>query len=392
MKKIIPVFILILVLLFFLKFSIYSENGSDSRIRFSGNVEIDEVNLSFRIPGVLSKRNFSEGDFINKGDLLAELDADEVKIQVDKAMAQLSIERATLAELEAGARIEDRIQAAAEVQRAKIQLQQLENGPRHQEVRSARENLAGAKARLDSSTASLQKALKDEKRYSNLFSAGAIGEREYINYLTIYKTALENQKSAQASYNSAKNQLNLMEEGTRSEEIDKARQSLKIVEAKYESLKNGSRKEQLDRGKARVMLASASLDAAMLNESYLSLSSPMDGVVLSEGAEIGEYMIPGKTVLSVGNLDNVWMRGYVNETKIGHVKLGQKVAVFCDTFPGEKFEGQITFISSQSEFTPKSVQTSEERVKLVYRVKVNLNNAERKFKPGMPVDGELEIE
>jgi HlyD family secretion protein len=116
------------------------------------------------------------------------------------------------------------------------------------------------------------------------------------------------------------------------------------------------------------------------------LASPLTGVVLSHNIEPGEYVSPGTPVVTVAELARVWVRAYVNQTDLGRIRLGQKVAVRTDTFPEKTYEGTVGFIASEAEFTPKTVQTVKERVKLVFRVKVDLANPNDELKPGMPAD------
>lgn len=120
--------------------------------------------------------------------------------------------------------------------------------------------------------------------------------------------------------------------------------------------------------------------------------SPLSGWVLSKNAEPGEYLAPGTPVVTVGNLNQVWLRAYISESDLGRVKVGQHVRVTADTFPGKVYKGKISFISPQAEFTPKNVQTEKERVKLVYRVKVDIPNPEMELKPGMPADAEIQLD
>jgi HlyD family secretion protein len=122
---------------------------------------------------------------------------------------------------------------------------------------------------------------------------------------------------------------------------------------------------------------------------YATLVSPLSGVVLSKNVEPGEYVAAGTPVITVGELVNPWLRAYINETDLGRVKVGQRVYVTTDTYPGKRYEGRISFIASQAEFTPKNVQTEKERVKLVYRVKVDIPNPHMELKPGMPADAEI---
>ncbi|MBA4386783.1 MAG: hemolysin secretion protein D [Verrucomicrobia bacterium] len=140
---------------------------------------------------------------------------------------------------------------------------------------------------------------------------------------------------------------------------------------------------------ANVKQAEASAALARTRLAYATLRTPVKGVVLSKSIEPGEHVVPGTPVVSVADLSTVWLRAYIAETELGRVKLGGAVRVTTDTYPGRIYEGQVAFISSQAEFTPKSVQTPKERVKLVYRIKVDLRNPDQELKPGMPADAEI---
>jgi HlyD family secretion protein len=122
------------------------------------------------------------------------------------------------------------------------------------------------------------------------------------------------------------------------------------------------------------------------------VSSPVDGVVLVKAADVGEVLAPGTTVVTVGDIDHPWLRGYVNETDLGKIKLGAKAKVTTDSYPGKVYQGRVTFISSEAEFTPKQIQTEQERVKLVYRIKIEMDNPRRELKENMPADAEIVLD
>src|SRR5262249_40549862 len=117
--------------------------------------------------------------------------------------------------------------------------------------------------------------------------------------------------------------------------------------------------------------------------------SPCDGVVLVKAADVGEVLAPGTSIVTIGDIDHPWLRGYINETDLGRVKIGSRVKVTSDSYPGKAYNGHVSFISSQAEFTPKQIQTQQERVKLVYRVKIEVENPNRELKSNMPVDAEI---
>ncbi|MCX5909933.1 MAG: efflux RND transporter periplasmic adaptor subunit [Deltaproteobacteria bacterium] len=124
---------------------------------------------------------------------------------------------------------------------------------------------------------------------------------------------------------------------------------------------------------------------------YSQLYAPIPGVVLVKNSEAGEFVVPGGTVITLGDLERPWLKAFINEIDLGRIKLGQKVSVTTDSYPDKVYPGKITFISSEAEFTPKNVQTAKERVKLVYRIKVTLANPEKELKPGMPADGKIHL-
>ena len=107
---------------------------------------------------------------------------------------------------------------------------------------------------------------------------------------------------------------------------------------------------------------------------YTVLKAPFDGVITVRQAELGEIMVPGTPVVTLADLDHVWLRAYINETDIGKIRLGQTATVTTDTYPGKKYNGRVSFISSDAEFTPKSVETHAERVTLVYRIRIDIDN------------------
>jgi len=159
----------------------------------------------------------------------------------------------------------------------------------------------------------------------------------------------------------------------------------------YDELLEGTRKEQIAINRANVNTARQSLGLSRIRLEYTSLFAPKTGVVTVRQAELGEVMQPGAPVVTIADVDHLWLRGYVSETDLGRVRWGQPAAVKTDTYPGKKYKGRVSFISSVAEFTPKSVETHKERVTLVYRIKIDLDNPNHELKPGMPADAEIDV-
>jgi HlyD family secretion protein len=178
-----------------------------------------------------------------------------------------------------------------------------------------------------------------------------------------------------------------------SQEFDTARAAndvatarLREAEEQLKLVKEGPRKEKIEQARAMLEQAEQALALAETRLSYATVVAPLNGVVLSKNIESGEYVVPGTPVVTIGDLEHPWLRAYVNETDLGRVKVGQQARVTTDTYPGKVYEGHISFVASDAEFTPKSVQTEKERVKLVYRVKIDIANPYMELKPGMPAD------
>lgn len=224
-------------------------------------------------------------------------------------------------------------------------------GTREQEVRASEQTMINAQADLD------EKKL-DYDRAQRLFSKDELStqDRDLAN------TAL---KRAEATFRAAQQRYNEAVEGSRKEDIAIARANLKQADA--------------DLGLSRV------------NLDYTTLRAPSAGVITVREAELGEVVNPGTPVVTLADLDHIWLRAYIAETDLGRIRWGQEATITTDTYPGKQYRGRISFISSSAEFTPKSVQTYKERITLVYRIKIDIDNPNYELKPGMPADARINL-
>ena len=222
-------------------------------------------------------------------------------------------------------------------------------GTRPQQIEAAEQNVLAAEADL------AQKKL-DLERLQTLFTKDAASAQDR----DLAQTAV---KRSEASYNSAKDRYNEAVEGSRKEDIAIAR--------------------------ANVQQARASLGLSRINLDYTVLQAPTSGVISVRQAELGEVVSPGTPIATLADLDHVWLRAYIAETDLGKIRWGQAVTLRTDTYPNKVYPGRVSFISPKAEFTPKSVQTFKERVTLVYRIKIDVENSGHELKPGMPADAEI---
>lgn len=149
-------------------------------------------------------------------------------------------------------------------------------------------------------------------------------------------------------------------------------------------------KNLLEKTKSQLEAASVNRELAEQQLSYTKLISPINGVILSSYKEAGELVDAGMPVFVIGDTSKLWLRAYLPETRSSDIKLGQKMYIKVDSMPDKKFEGRVSFISDKAEFAPKQIQTAEERVKLVYKVKIEVTDKEGLLKPGIPADAYIE--
>lgn len=370
-------------------FFLASKNGSES-IALSGNIDVTQVDLAFKIPGRLSRRLVEEGDNVASGQRMAVLDDTDQQLQLQKAIADVDYASAVLAEREAGSRPDEIRRAQAVVEQARFNLSELQNGSRDQEIAEAEADLARAMADERTAKSQLTLAKNDFSRYEAVFADGGISRQAFETYRTRLDSATNTASASASRRQAAEQRLSLRREGSRKERIRQARSALTQAEAAYALVKAGPRQEAIDQARAKKQAAAAALAAARQQLAETVLFAPFDGVVLSTSAEPGSYLNPGSPVLTVGDIANVWVRAFVSETDLGRIRLNQEAEVTVDAYPGRSWKGRISYISSAAEFTPRSVQTSEERTHLVYRIKIQLSNPDGALKPGMPTDAVIE--
>ena len=346
-------------------------------IRVSGNIEVTDAEIGFKIAGLMRERLVSEGEPVTRGQVIARLESGDLERQLQLNQAEVRAAGAVLAELLAGPRPEEVAAAEATVQAVQARVDELVAGARPDEVRAAEAAEAGAAAGARLTELGLE-------RVRQLLATQTVPPQEFDR-------AKADAERAAAQLAQARAQLALVREGPRQEAITLVKAQLAEARQRCELVRKGVRSETIDQAKARVEQARAAAGLAEIRLGYATVFAPMDGLVLSDHVEPGEYVAPGTPVVTLGELAQVWLRAYVNETDLGRVRVGQKVRVSTDTYPGTVYDGALSFLSSEAEFTPRNVQTAKERVRLVYRVKIRIANPALELKPGMPADAVIGV-
>ena len=328
MKRLIPILILLVVAIaagIYVYPRLTRKPATANELTLSGNIESHESLVGFKVVGRIVNLPVEEGQQVEQGALLAQLENADYrqKVRIDEASVR--------------------------VRQSDLELTQA--GTREQEKDASRQAMLDAQADME------QKKI-DNDRAQNLYAKDEVSAQDR----DIAATSL---KRAQATYKGALQRYNEAVEGSRKEEIAIARANLKQ--------------------------ADADLGLSQVNLGYTILQAPSAGVITVREAELGEVVSPGSPVVTLADLDHIWLRAYIAETDLGRIHWGQDAAVTTDTYPGKQYHGRISFISYTAEFTPKSVQTYKERVTLVYRIKIDIDNPNHELKPGMPADAHIKL-
>lgn len=310
-------------------------SGTEPPNRATGYVEATEVSVAADVGGRLLDVKVAEGDRVNAGDIVAHIDTADAQLALRRASAEREQAAAQLSLVRAGSRAEDVRQGAAQAQ-------------------SAEADVKAAQAELDAATADLQ-------RFENLLRANAGSIKQRDDAATRRDVAAARVRSAQERAQAAADALAKLRAGARPQEIETARARLSATDAQIATLQKA--------------LADASVKA------------PVAGIVTAKLLDAGEMAAPRAPIVVVTDLDHAWANVYVDERLVPQLKIGQPAALLTDA--GQRLTGTITFISPKAEFTPRNVQTTDERSKLVYRIKVTADNHEGVLKPGMPVEAEF---
>ncbi|MBI4559955.1 MAG: HlyD family efflux transporter periplasmic adaptor subunit [Candidatus Hydrogenedentes bacterium] len=351
--------------------------GNDPNVlRVSGQIEGVGVDVGSRVGGRVREVLVAEGDRVAAGDTLVRIEDDEALAQVAAAQAQYDQAAAVLAKLEAGARPEELEQAEAAARRAEQQYRLVEIGLRTQEIEAA-------KAAVDAARAQRDEARAEFKRLDPLFQQKVVSRQLYDKA----KHALE---AAAAQLEAAQKKADIAVQGSREEEIAIARAAYEQAQAALDLVRNGARAEDVAAARAAANAALAGLRRAETTAREMVVQAPRDGVVESLDVHPGDLVKPGSFV-RIADPEDLELVIYVSAAALGQLRVGQKVRLTADSLGDEAFEAVIVQIASQGEYTPRNLQTEEERVQQMFGIKLTLNSTGGKLKAGMTATAHLDL-
>jgi len=315
-----------------------AEEAPTDRLRASGHVEATETRLAPDGGGRILTLTVKEGDRVQPGQLVLTLDTRDVELAIARAQAEKAAAEAQLRLVAAGARVED--------------------------IRAAESQVTTARSELNAAKAELAAAEEDLTRFDTLLKNNSGSRKQRDDAATRRDVARDRVASAESRISTA--------------------------EAGAAKLRAGARREEIDAAQARVAATQAQIDTLEKGLTDATLRSPIAGLVTEKLVEVGEMIAPRSPAIVVVDLDHAWADVFVPEPTVPQIKIGQAATIFTDA-GGPGIPGTIAYISPKAEFTPRNVQTAEERSKLVYRIKVTVDNRAGVLKQGMPVEAELAL-
>lgn len=342
-----------------------------------GTVEIQEVRLSSKTGGRIKAVLVSEGDIVQAGQRLVELEAPELEAQRLQLVARIQAATARRDKAVHGARAEEKKLAHAAMRASEQNWRKLEKGYQPEEVEQARADLASATAEYDHARKNYDRERALPARTSSKAD---------------YDTIVAALSKMEAKVAGARARLDMLTKGYRAEDIAQAKAEWERARANWELIEAGSRAEDIVEAEAVVLELKAKLQEVEAQLREASITAPERSVVEVVGVRPGDVAAPNQPLVRVLRTTDLWVKAFVPEIKLGQVYLHQSAEITCDTYPGQKFTGEVIYIASTSEFTPRNVQSYDERRHQVFAIKIRVDDPKGVFKSGMAADVWLPIE
>ncbi|WP_421656529.1 HlyD family secretion protein [Leptothermofonsia sp. ETS-13] len=351
----------------------------DTGLRLSGRIEGYETDIGAKTGGRVDFVAVREGDEVKQGQLVVRINDDEVQAQLRGAEARIAAARKQ--EQQARVQIDVIENQIRESQIGVVQAQQDTQG----RVYQAQANVATAEAQLKEAQAQLNLANVNRDRYAQLYQEGAAKKIEFDQAQTAYETAQAKVEAVNKQVAAARGALALAEASNLNPYIRNA-QTAALVEQRKRAI------AALQAAQAEVKNAVAGKQQIQAQIAFLNVTSPIDGVVTARAVEPGAVVTSGRTLLTVIDLNTVYMRGFLPAGEIGKVRIGQPAKVFLDSNPTQPLNARVAAVDSQASFTPENIYFRDDRVRQAFGIKLAIDKPGGYAKPGMPADAEIVVE
>ena len=389
LKVILPIATLLVGLGFGVRYYFLSPT-KDTAIELSGRIEGYETDVGTTVSGRVETITVREGDRVQADQTIAKLDDDQLQARLRGTQARLESTQQQVKQARSQIEV-----IQSNIRETNLNRQQAQDNSQGS-IEQAQANLEAATAQLEQAQAQKQEAqaqLKlakaDRDRFQQLWEQGVVPKQRYDQAQTEWESLQATVQARQSAVNAAERQVNAAQG-----ELRQAKTSNINPEIFTERLQG--LRQQLEQARSRLEAAQADVANAQANQDQiqaqlddLDITSPIDGVVLDRIAEPGEVLSSGKIILTVINLDDVYLRGYIPEGQIGDIRVGQAAKVYLDSNPDQPLDATVSSIDSQASFTPENIYFKRDRVKQVFGLKLSIDNPQGFAKPGMPADAEI---
>lgn len=414
MKRIIPIIIILAIIGagYWWFTQARQTNVESTALVGSGSIEAETVAITAELGGRIVAINVAEGDEVTAGQVLVELDKSDLLAQQVQLEAAVETARANLELISAPARPEDVAAAAAKLSEAQAaqagaelvwkEAESLVNDPHLLEARvnqgqsrvtEAGKNLELAQVNLKRAEIQAEKASRNQSSHAALVANDAAQKQLQATQIGVQmaQIALAGSQTQVEHLNRLRLMpLTLIAQANSAEAAHgQATAGVAAAAANLQAAKAEPMAEDIAVAQAQLLEAEAALQKLQVQLAKQTLTAPRAGLISNKLVNNGELAAPGAMLLELSDIETVDLTVYLPETQIGQVQIGQQAEVHVDAYPGEVFNGVVTFIAHEAEFTPRNVQTQEERVNLVFAVKITLPNSDHRLKPGMPADAEI---
>jgi HlyD family secretion protein len=345
----------------------------------SGRLEGYETDVGAKTGGRISFIAVREGDKVTRGQVLVRIDDSEIQAQLRGAKAQVASAQA----LEQQALLQINV-IGSQLRAAQLNVNQAQQDMQGR-IFQAQANVAAAQAQLQQAQAQLKLARQNRDRYAQLVRDGAVSQQQFDQAQTTYETALGTVAANQKQVNAAKGALTLAQSSRYNPTIQNEQMVALLGQQKQANA-------QLKAAQSNVRNALAAQQQIEAQIAYLTIPSPIDGVVTARTREPGAIVTNGQTVLTLVDLNSIYLRAYVPEGEIGRVRVGQNAKVFLDSDPKRPLAAKIATIDPEASFTPENIYFRQDRVRQVFGIKITINEPGGYAKPGMPADAEIEVQ
>lgn len=393
-KKIVGIVVIILIISGLVGFFLlrHKPEGKPGWLRVSGRLEGYETNVGAKIAGRVESISNREGEEVRRGQLLVKLSDEDIQAQLRGAKAKY--EQATQSIKEAEAQL---AASKEQVTQAKLNVDQAKEDASGR-IKQAQANVAAQQAEYAQAVAQESQAKAEYelarirvKRYDDLVVQGAVTQDEADQAHSTFKSTAATVEARKAAVVSAAKQISAAQAALTQAKSNALNPPIRLSQQESNVKTVAQNEAALERAKLELKNAKATIDEIQSNINYLTIMSPIHGVVTARTVEPGAVVAAGQTVISLINLDTIFLRGYVPDSEIGKVRINQTASIYYDSDPKKEIHGKVIQIDPQASFTPENIYFKDDRIKQVFGIKIMIDNPDNFAKPGMPADADIDI-